>query len=226
MEYIIGVILLMLILILALLIFSYYRNRNRTIFIDDYEFPPGIAKRIKQKYDHLTDDDVFYILEGLKSFFIISLKAKGKMVAMPSQIIDIAWHEFILFTRNYQLFCHKGLGRFLHHTPTEAMKTPTSAQLGIKRAWRISCDLESIDPKMPRRLPLLFSIDKTLHIEDGFIYNINCFQKNSADYGKDFCASHIKCSSGCSGSSGCGGSYDCDNSSDSSGCSSGCGGGD
>jgi len=213
-------------LFLVLLIFSYYINQQRSIFIDRYEFPAGVTKRIKQKYDHLTDDDISHILDGLKSFFIISLKAKGKMVAMPSQSIDFAWHEFILFTHSYQLFCKKGLGGFLHHTPTEAMKTPTSAQLGIKRAWRISCDLESIDPKRPRRLPLIFAIDKTLNIEDGFIYNINCFQKGSENYGKDFCASHIKCSSGCSGSSGCGGSNNCDNSSDSSGCSSGCGGGD
>ena len=32
--------------------------------------------------------------------------------------IDIAWHEFILMTKDYEQFCHKYLGRFIHHTPS------------------------------------------------------------------------------------------------------------
>ena len=96
------------------------------------------------------------------------------MVSMPSQVVDVAWHEFILYTRPYEKFCKKGLGRFLHHTPTEAMSSPTVAQDGIKRAWRLSCARHKIDPARPAELPLLFSIDKQLNIEDGFIYSKNC----------------------------------------------------
>jgi len=35
----------------------------------------------------------------------------------PSYIIDLAWHEFILFTKYYEKFCLKHYGRFIHHTP-------------------------------------------------------------------------------------------------------------
>ncbi len=35
----------------------------------------------------------------------------------PSYIVDLAWHEFILFTRFYERFCNKHYHRFIHHTP-------------------------------------------------------------------------------------------------------------
>lgn len=35
----------------------------------------------------------------------------------PPHIVDLAWHEFILFTRYYEQFCNKHYGRFIHHTP-------------------------------------------------------------------------------------------------------------
>ncbi len=31
--------------------------------------------------------------------------------------LDIAWHEFILMTREYQAFCEKYLDGYIHHTP-------------------------------------------------------------------------------------------------------------
>jgi len=71
----------------------------------------------------------------------------------------------VLFTREYQLFCKKGLGRFLHHTPTEAMKSKTLASEGIKRAWRLACAKVEINPKTPEKLPLLFTIDTSLNIK-------------------------------------------------------------
>jgi hypothetical protein len=35
----------------------------------------------------------------------------------PSYLVDLAWHEFILFTKYYNTFCNKHYGRFIHHTP-------------------------------------------------------------------------------------------------------------
>jgi len=145
------------------------------------------------------------------------------MVAMPSQVVDVAWHEFILFTRSYELFSNKAIGRFLHHTPTEAMKSPTLAQEGIKRAWRLACATENISPTSPARLPLLFAIDTMLNIDDGFRYSLNCKDKSSPAYADGYCAGHIGCAAGCGGdsvhSSDSGGFFD------SFGGSSDCGGG-
>lgn len=41
-----------------------------------------------------------------------------------TQIVDDAWHAFILDTPAYAEFCRDALGRFLHHRPAEAMTGP------------------------------------------------------------------------------------------------------
>ncbi|HJP79570.1 MAG TPA: hypothetical protein VJ914_35190 [Pseudonocardiaceae bacterium] len=37
----------------------------------------------------------------------------------PSDLVDIGWHTFVLYTRDYADFCRQIAGRFLHHTPTD-----------------------------------------------------------------------------------------------------------
>lgn len=211
----------------AIYFFFKGKRMKQRSFIENYEFPSSLIQKVSKRYPHLTKDDIHLVLTALRDYFHICNQAQNKMVSMPSQVVDVAWHEFILFTRNYENFCNKALGRFLHHTPTEAMHTPTLAQIGIKRAWRLACAKEKINPETPLYLPLLFSIDSRLNIDDGFRYSLNCKDKSSPNFGSGYCAAHIGCASGCAGDSGCsastgGGIFD--GSSDSGGCSGGCGG--
>jgi hypothetical protein len=37
----------------------------------------------------------------------------------PSPMVDMGWHAFILYTREYAEFCQQIAGRFLHHSPTD-----------------------------------------------------------------------------------------------------------
>jgi hypothetical protein len=199
-------------------IYKLYRRSlitKRTVFIENYKFPKKVAVKVLETYPHLTEQQVHQILDGLREYFHICNIAGKKMVTMPSQVVDIAWHEHILFTQSYACFCRRALGRFLHHTPAEAMRKPTSAQEGIKRAWKISCSRENISTKTPETLPLLFALDTQLNIPDGFKYTLNC--PGSAG---SYCATHIGCSSGCASDS----SNDDGGSND--GCSSGCSSGD
>lgn len=184
------------------------KKQAQLAYIENYQFHPAIAGKVKSKYPHLTDAQVALVFSGLREYFYACNKANRKIVSMPSQVVDVAWHEFILFTRAYQQFCTKSLGRFLHHTPTEAMRSPTLAQEGIKRAWRIACAKHKIDPKKPTRLPLLFALDSQLNIDDGFSYALDCQSLSGNSKPGDYCAGHIGCASGCSGcggDSGCGG---------------------
>lgn len=202
------------------------KRARKLAYIQSYKFHPSLGKKVQDKYPHLTDEQIDIVFDGLRDYFYVCNQAQRRMVSMPSQVIDVAWHEFILFTRTYKSFCNKAIGRFLHHTPTEAMKTPTLAQDGIKRAWRLACAKEKIKPSNPVRLPLLFAIDGMLNIEDGFKYSLNCKDKSSPLYGDGYCAGHIGCASGCGGdsahSSDSGGFFD--DFGDSSGCGGGCGG--
>lgn len=195
---------------------------RRSRYIDNFTFPRTVSQRLQEKYPHLTETQTKDVLEGLRDYFHICNAAGKKMVSMPSQAVDVVWHEFILFTMQYQNFCKKALGRFLHHVPAEAMKNPTAAQKGIKLAWKLACQREGITPRAPNKLPRLFALDAELNISNGFTYQLNCRKTGaSSGSGGGYCATHIGCSSGCN-SSGCSSSNGCSSSSSDGG---GCGGG-
>ena len=219
--------LLPLLAILAIAVLGYFkwrqvRRRDRSRFIDDYPYQRYLDKRLAAKRPELTPTQRELVFVGLKEYFHLCNDAGVRLVAMPSQVVDDAWHEFILFTRQYQRFCNQALGKFLHHTPAEAMATPTMAQDGIRRAWRLACARDSVDPKAPARLPLLFAIDGMLGIANGFKYQLDCMAAGQA--GSGYCASHIGCGGGCAGDSGSAAS-DSGSGDSGSGCSGGCGGG-
>ena len=220
---------------LSLLGASFFVVKNvrskRLAYIKNFHFHSSIKNKILKKYSHLSDEQVSLVFQALRDYFYFCNQAKRNMVAMPSQVVDDAWHEFILHTRVYKDFSQKALGRFLHHTPTEAMHSPTLAQEGIKRAWRLACAKEKINPIAPNKLPLIFAIDAMLNIPNGFVYTLDCKNKSSPAYGIDYCAGHIGCAAGCSGSSGSGsgsgGFFDgiFDSGDSGSSCGGGCGGG-
>lgn len=223
-----GVILVAVLLLLpAVWLWRRGVRRSRQRFLASYRLPKGVMERFRLKHPELSEVQEALVLGGLKQYFQICEAAGKRFVSMPSQVVDDLWHEFILFTRNYQHFCLRAFGRYLHHTPAEAMATPSLPSQGIRRAWKQACRLEGIDPKTPARLPLLFAIDAQLSIAEGFVYQLDCKGVHPAQ-GPVYCASHIGCGSGCG--SGCGGSCGdsdggCD-AGDGGGCGSGCGGGD
>lgn len=191
-------------LFMGLMFYIYKRvsRSSRLDYLQGYRFHPSLRKKLQSRYPHLSDDQVTLVFDTLRDYFHICNRANQKMVAMPSQVVDVAWHEFILSTRLYKEFCAKALGKFLHHTPTEVMKSPTSAGEGIKRAWQLACKHEQINPSAPERLPMLFGIDALLNIPDGYTYVLDCKNPASPMYGSGYCASDIGCSSGCGGDSG------------------------
>lgn len=204
---------IVILLFIAYLTYSLIASKKRERYIEEYNFPKKVNEKIISTYPHLTEKDVEKVINALREYFLICRVAKLRMVSMPSQVVDVAWHEFILFTRGYHEFCKKGLGKFLHHTPAEAMQSQTIAQKGIKRAWRLSCKRENIHPKAAHKLPLLFSIDSELNIPDGFKYSLNCTNDDDR-----YCAAHIGCAGGSAG--GC-----CGDGGGDGGGGSGCGGG-
>lgn len=217
-----------LLLLAAALLWRRWQKRRRAGYIERYPYARFVDKRLAARRPELTAEQRTLVLAGLADYFQLCRTAGRRMVAMPSQAVDDAWHEFILFTRLYDTFCRSAFGRFLHHTPAEAMRTPTQASDGLKRAWRLACAHEGIDPKQPARLPRLFALDALLGLSGGFVYQLDCLARSGGAAGDGYCASHIGCGSGCGGSSGCAGDSggSGDGGGDGSGCSGGCGGGD
>ena len=208
------------IFIIILIIFIYRKvrvnkKRKSMKYLEEFKFPLTIRNKVKDLYPHLNNSQLNKVEQGLKEWFYVCYFAKGRAVSMPSQVVDVAWHELILFTKLYHDFCNSVYGKFLHHNPAEAMASKKNAQTGIKTAWKISCLRESITPNKPRKLPILFSLDAKLKIPDGFYYALNCNGPKSNGY----CATHI----GCSSVSSCSSCSSSDGDS-SSGCGGGCGG--
>ena len=206
-----------LLLLGVFLLWRRWAAAQREGFIEQFAYGKVLDARLAARHPALSAEQRGEVLQGLKEYFLLCLRARRKMVAMPSQAVDDAWHEFILFTRQYDKFCRAAFGRFLHHTPAEAMTSPTQASNGIKRAWRLACAHEGINPQAPDRLPRLFALDAALTIAGGFIYQLDCLAAGQNGLGSGFCASHIGCGGGCSGDSG-------SSDGDSGGCGGGCGG--
>ena len=215
-----------------------YRQRStREAYIRSFMFPVGVFEKFARARPGLDHKQQQLVARALRQFFLTFLKSNCGRVAMPSQVVDDLWHEFILFTREYKSFCDRAFGAFLHHTPAVAMGTVRGDNEGLRRVWWFTCLEENINPRKPTRLPLLFALDRKLGIADGFTYNLRCGHRpgevrdRAAAGGQ--CAESFSDSSIDGGTDGFGSSggdswfnVSIGDSSDGGGCGGGCGGGD
>lgn len=108
-------------------ILASYRRLRRAEFIRHYPWPPGLLDKLKAQHPSFTRKETALVSEGLRQFFLAYLSSGRREVAMPSQVADDLWHEFILYTRDYGRFCGAAFGRFLHHTPAVVLREGRSA---------------------------------------------------------------------------------------------------
>jgi hypothetical protein len=156
---------------------------RRETYIRTYMFPTGLIGALAKARPDLSLKDRQLVAHALRQFFLVYLKGGRRPVAMPSQVVDDMWHEFILYTRNYEAFCGRAFGRFLHHTPAVVLSQDRQSNAGLRRVWWHACLEENINPRRPTRLPLLFALDKKLGIANGFVYALDCndLRRKSAD---------------------------------------------
>jgi len=107
------------ILLLSISFFSFIFSKS-TFVIDnqkvfDYPIPHVITRYCR---DYGVSEEVAKIHElELKKWFILAAKYSDGPLDMFSSEIDNLWHTFLLFTQDYQKFCHEMFGRFIHHVP-------------------------------------------------------------------------------------------------------------
>ncbi|HSV59732.1 MAG TPA: hypothetical protein VLJ19_12610 [Variovorax sp.] len=194
----------------------------RRQFLREAELPAFLGPKLCAAYPGLRPRDADLVLHGLRQFFIAHSRSGHRFVAMPSKVVDTAWHEFILHTRGYQRWCQTAFGRMLHHSPAEVLGKDARRNDGLRRSWYWACMEESIDPRKPLRLPLLLALDAKFDVPGGFRYQPDCSDIDRAAGTGAHCGSDFG-SGGCAGDAdGFGGS---DSSSPGDGDSgSGCGG--
>lgn len=135
------------------------RRHDWQVFIERYEFPTGMIDRALgrcPKGTQRSDLDT-----GLRQFLLACGSNTHLAAAMPSKVIDEAWHEFLTYTRDYATFCDQAFGQMLHHVPESAM---TASELtanhgtGMATAWQYACEQEGL-PIFGLRAPVLFAAD-------------------------------------------------------------------
>jgi hypothetical protein len=108
---------------------------KREAFIRSFNLPQGLFDRLQKRHPGLGLKECQLVAHGLRQFFLAHLKSGRRYVSMPSQIADDLWHEFILFTKNYDAFCRRAFGGFLHHTPAIALGSARQSNAGLRRCW-------------------------------------------------------------------------------------------
>lgn len=149
-------------------------QQRRTAYLDQYPWPRGLLERLRKRRPQLTPRDAELVAQGLRQFFRAYQMSGHASLAMPSQLADDLWHEFILYTKAYDAFCRQAFGRFFHHTPAAVLGKKRDINAGLRRCWWWCCRIESIQPAKPSRLPLLFALDAKFGIPDGYRYVPDC----------------------------------------------------
>jgi hypothetical protein len=70
-----------------------------------------------------TEQKARLLFEETKKFLLIC--ALSESSCTPNKLIDQMWHQFILFTYDYQEFCMKTFGFIIHHFPTVELNAKT-----------------------------------------------------------------------------------------------------
>ena len=77
-----------------------------------------LTARIAAEHPKLAADMPARIVDQALAFLgtcAVTTRAIG-----PSDLVDIGWHTFILYTHEYAAFCDRIAGRFIHHQPDDA----------------------------------------------------------------------------------------------------------
>lgn len=182
------------------------RKLKRAQFVREYRWPPGLLDRLTKHHPEFARKETALVGQGLRQFFLAYLLSGNKYVAMPSQVADDLWHEFIIYTKEYRAFCQNAFGTFLHHSPAAVLKPEQQrSNEGLRRVWWYSCLEENISPKNPTRLPLLFALDTKFDIKDGYKYTPDCSSLRKNGVLGTECGGDMSSSSIDGGTSGFGG---------------------
>ncbi|GIF09939.1 glycine-rich domain-containing protein [Actinoplanes siamensis] len=76
-----------------------------------------LVRRIAAEHPELAPDMPARIMDQALAF--LGATATTTQPIGPSELVDIGWHTFILYTVDYARFCDDVAGRFIHHVPNE-----------------------------------------------------------------------------------------------------------
>ena len=103
----------------------------------DYENPEFI-ERLKVKLD-LGHQEAEHLFIDMKQFLYLCGTRPG--ICSPTDPIDAAWHEFILYTQDYTTFCEEMFGRYIHHVPPTYLSNENVSKGKTWRTFQVAQDI-------------------------------------------------------------------------------------
>jgi len=90
--------------------------------LEEYQHE-GVIAKFRDDWD-VEEDEARDIFSEMKKFLYISEIGLQKSVQIEidesTLIIDKMWHQFVLFTKDYDIFCKRFFGKMVHHAPFDA----------------------------------------------------------------------------------------------------------
>jgi hypothetical protein len=96
---------------------------------------PYLEKKLLERRLVESVDEANLLFDEVKRFLVLQEANRGRSVPMYSERLDEIWHQFVLFTGDYEAYCQRFFGRQLAHLPENA-----PAMGGISGAAELSFD--------------------------------------------------------------------------------------
>lgn len=110
--------------------------------VDDFPVPELLLPRIEKEHNYSRGYAAGALREAKRMLYLSA--STGKSIS-PSEAIDPAWHEMLMFTRFYQEFSNF-IGEFIHHDPTPGVPDGGRSYLQTKALYQETFGIEP-DPQ-------------------------------------------------------------------------------
>ncbi len=91
-----------------------------------------IRKIMEEGY---TETEANVLFDDMLKFLYVAQTSNEP--CSPTKKIDIAWHHFILHTKDYMSFCEQYFGGYVHHSPTSPGEKPKESPNLRERAQKL-----------------------------------------------------------------------------------------
>ena len=96
-----------------------------------------LTSRLMKDHPEIEKNGAQSIVDGALGFLSLCANHPGHDF-VPSRLVDIGWHTFILYTRDYQDFCERIAGSFIHHEPNDGESKPEGINSGATVRFMIA----------------------------------------------------------------------------------------
>ncbi len=110
---------------------------------------------------HVPEREARQLFDDVKRYLWLTTRTRY-LIAPPARAIDEMWHTFLLFTRDYERFCKRYLGKMVHHVPATTSALAADARRRARDPVRWRKDMLSVILR-ERRLALVHFGERTMN---------------------------------------------------------------